>query len=153
MIRFASQRQRKNWQKVYLASCLANQRFSRIAEADGLPVGVILGKTSRTTIVHSSIPNAPDPRSHPTSHDERGKAVSQILSGNRWGGSKAFWNNVISLYKGEVALFALSRNIVDWDLESNCFTVCFSIYGSKGVPSFYLFTDTSCNLDSMNTKE
>ena len=42
--RFASPKTAKKLAKVYLASCLANQTFSRIAEADGLPVGIILGK-------------------------------------------------------------------------------------------------------------
>lgn len=42
--RFCSHKTAAKMAKVYLNSCLTNQTFTRVAEIDGEPVGIIIGK-------------------------------------------------------------------------------------------------------------
>lgn len=46
--RFCSPKTAAKMAKVYLNSCLTNQTFTRVAEIDGEPVGIIWGKIFRT---------------------------------------------------------------------------------------------------------
>ena len=45
--RFCSPKTAGKMAKVYLNSCLTNQTFTRVAEIDGEPVGIIMGKDIR----------------------------------------------------------------------------------------------------------
>lgn len=42
--KFATPKTARKLAKVYLATCLTNQTYTRIAEVDGVPAGLILGK-------------------------------------------------------------------------------------------------------------
>ena len=42
--RFATPKTARKLAKVYLATCLTNQTYTRVAEVNGVPVGLILGK-------------------------------------------------------------------------------------------------------------
>ena len=42
--KFAMPKTARKLAKVYLAACLTNQTYTRVAEVDGNPVGLILGK-------------------------------------------------------------------------------------------------------------
>ena len=42
--KFATPKTARKLAKVYLATCLTNQTYTRVAEVDGVPVGLIFGK-------------------------------------------------------------------------------------------------------------
>lgn len=142
--RFASPKTAKKLAKVYLASCLANQTFSRIAEADGLPVGVILGK---------------DIENHHCPFKYRMRqilGIIQLLMMKEGRQLLKFYQAIDGVdqklleqcdkpYKGEVALFALSPEYRGLGLGKQLFHSLLQYMAQKGIPSFYLFTDTSCN--------
>ena len=52
--RFCAPKTAAKLAKVYLNSCLTNQTFTRVAEIDGEPVGIIMGKRFRT--IHAPFP-------------------------------------------------------------------------------------------------
>lgn len=46
--KFATPKAAEKLAKVYLSTCLANQTYARVAEVDGIPAGLILGKNIAT---------------------------------------------------------------------------------------------------------
>ena len=45
---FGKQKTGRRLAKLYLASCLANQTYTQVALADGVPVGIVMGKNIKT---------------------------------------------------------------------------------------------------------
>lgn len=130
--------------KVYLASCLVNQTFSKVAEIDGVPVGVILGKNIRT---HRA----------PLSYRLRQliglfqlavfKEGRQALKLYQYVGDvdTRLLSQAGKDYHGEIALFAVSPNCRGLGIGGKLFATLTAYMKVENIPEFYLYTDTSCN--------
>lgn len=142
--KFATPKTAKLLAKVYLATCLTNQTYSRVAVINQKPAGLILGKDiekHRCPIsyrIHQII------------------ALAQLLITREGRRILKFYKDVDGLdrellsqcnkeYKGEVALFALNPEHRGKGIGKKLFE-CFVAYmKSESIETFYLYTDTSCN--------
>lgn len=142
--RFCTPKTAAKMAKVFLNSCLINQTFTRVAEIDGVPVGIIMGK---------------DIQKHRCSLSLWVKWLASLLSlflskeGRET--SKIFRcvqkvdQELLSAckkdYKGEVAFFAISEKCRGKGLGRKLFQTVAAYMRSRNISEFYLFTDTSCN--------
>lgn len=142
--RFCSPKTAAKMAKVYLNSCLTNQTFTRVAEVDGVPVGIIMGK---------DIQNHKCPFSMRLSWlcsvielliTKEGREISQIFDC-----VQSIDEELISRcnkeYQGELAFFAISEKCHGKGLGRKLFQTVVDYMHTQNIPEFYLFTDTSCN--------
>lgn len=142
--KFATPKTARRLAKVYLATCLTNQTYTRIAEVDGVPVGLIFGK---------------DIEKHhcPLKYRLRQLfAVCGLLISKEGRGILNFYKGVDDIdsqllkqcnkdYKGEIALFALSPEYRGLGIGKMLFHCLLAYMKSQSISDFYLYTDTSCN--------
>lgn len=142
--KFATPKTARKLAKVYLATCLTNQTYTRIAEVDGVPVGLIFGK---------------DIEKHHCPLKYRLRqifAVCGLLISKEGRGILNFYKGVDDIdsqllkqcnkdYKGEIALFALSPEYRGLGIGQMLFHCLLAYMNSQSISDFYLYTDTSCN--------
>lgn len=142
--KFATPKTARRLAKVYLATCLTNQTYTRVAEVDGVPAGLIFGK---------------DIEKHhcPLKYRLRQLfAVCGLLTSKEGRGILNFYKGVDDIdnqllkqcnkdYKGEIALFALSPEYRGLGIGKMLFHCLLAYMKSQSISDFYLYTDTSCN--------
>lgn len=142
--KFATPKTARRLAKVYLATCLTNQTYTRVAEVDGVPVGLIFGK---------------DIEKHHCPLKYRLRqifAVCGLLISKEGRGILNFYKGVDDIdsqllkqcnkdYKGEIALFALSPEYRGLGIGKMLFHCLLAYMKSQSISDFYLYTDTSCN--------
>ncbi len=142
--RFATPKTARKLAKVYLATCLTNQTYTRVAEVNGVPVGLILGK---------------DIEKHHCPPKYRLRQISALcglLISKEGREILNFYKNVDDIdnrllrqcskdYKGELALFALSPEYRGLGIGKMLFRCLLAYMESRSISDFYLYTDTSCN--------
>lgn len=142
--KFATPKAAEKLAKVYLSTCLANQTYARVAEADGIPAGLILGKNIAT---HHC----------PLKYRLRqSSAIIQLLLSKEGRDILNFYKGVDGIdsrllkncnknYKGEISLFALSPEYRGLGIGKKLFQCLLDYMQGEGIKEFYLYTDTSCN--------
>ena len=139
--RFATPKTARKLAKVYLATCLTNQTYTRVAEVNGVPVGLILGK---------------DIEKHHCPPKYRLRQISALcglLISKEGREILNFYKNVDDIdnrllrqcskdYKGE---FALSPEYRGLGIGKMLFRCLLAYMESRSISDFYLYTDTSCN--------
>lgn len=141
---FATPKTARKLAKVYLASCLTNQTYTRVAEVNGVPVGLILGKNIE--------------KHHcPLKYRLRQIfALCGLMISKEGRGILNFYKSVNDIdsqllkqcnkdYKGEIALFALSPEYRGLGIGKKLFQCLLAYMKSQSISDFYLYTDTSCN--------
>ena len=142
--RFCSSRTAKKMANVYLNSCLANQTFTRVALVENTPVGIIMGNHIQE---------------HKCPLNLRIKQLKSIISlylskegrkvSKMFGGIEEIDKELLSAcgkkYQGELAFFAVSEAYRGRGLGRKLFQAAVDYMRSQHIPSFFLFTDTSCN--------
>lgn len=142
--KFATPKTARKLAKVYLATCLTNQTYTRVAEVNGVPAGLILGK---------------DIEKHHCPLKYRLRqifAVCGLLISKEGRGILNFYKGVDDIdsqllkqchkdYKGEIALFALSPEYRGLGIGKMLFHCLLAYMKSQSINEFYLYTDTSCN--------
>ena len=142
--RFATPKTARKLAKVYLATCLTNQTYTRVAEVNGVPVGLILGK---------------DIEKHHCPPKYRLRQISALcglLISKEGREILNFYKNVDDIdnrllrqcskdYTGELALFALSPEYRGLGIGKMLFRCLLAYMESRSISDFYLYTDTSCN--------
>ncbi len=130
--------------KAYLATCLVNQTYTQIAEVDGVPSGLILGKSRKK--LHFSV-------------KYRLRQISalcgllQSKEGRKILGLYKHIDNIDSHllkqcgrdYEGEISLFALSPECRGLGIGKMLFQRLLEYMKRENIGKFYLYTDTSCN--------
>lgn len=142
--KFATPKTARKLAKVYLATCLTNRTYTRIAEVDGVPAGLILGKNIE--------------KHHcPLKYRLRQiSALCGLLISKEGHGILNFYKNVDEIYsqllkqcdkdyRGEIALFALSPEYRGLGIGKMLFHSVLAYMKSQSISDFYLYTDTSCN--------
>lgn len=142
--RFATPKAAKKLAKVYLASCLTNQTYAQIAEVNGKPVGIILGKNIE--------------KHHcPLRYRWRQiTALCQLLASKEGRDILGVFKNIDHIdrellsqcekdYKGEVALFALAPEYRGLGIGKKLFLRLMDYMRDEQIEDVYLYTDTSCN--------
>lgn len=142
--RFASEKTAKRLAKVFLASCLTNQTFIRVAALGERSVGVIMAK---------------DSKSHRCPLGYRLRQVWQIFrlmitkEGRQVSSIFRSVNDIDQIllqerkkaYQGELAFFAIGEECRGKGIGAKLFAEVRDYMRQKGVENYYLYTDTSCN--------
>ena len=142
--KFATPKTARKLAKVYLATCLTNQTYTRIAEVNGVPAGLIFGKDIEKH--HCPLKY----RLHQIS------ALCGLLISKEGRGILNFYKGVDDIdsqllkqcskdYKGEIALFALAPEYRGLGIGKMLFHCLLAYMKSQSISDFYLYTDTSCN--------
>ena len=142
--KFATPKTARKLAKVYLATCLTNQTYTRVAEVDGVPVGLFFGKDIEKH--HCPLKY----RLHQIS------ALCGLLISKEGRGLLNFYKGVDDIdsqllkqcskdYKGEIALFALAPEYRGLGIGKMLFHCLLAYMKSQSISDFYLYTDTSCN--------
>lgn len=142
--RFCSPKTAAKMAKVYLNSCLTNQTFTKVAEINGEPVGIIMGKDIRShrcpfylrliwlrSIISLMI-------------TKEGREISKVFECVQ-GIDKELLSSCNKNYMGELAFFAISEKCRGKGLGRKLFQTVVDYMNSNDISEFYLFTDTSCN--------
>lgn len=142
--RFASEKTAKRLAKVFLASCLTNQTFIRVAALGERSVGVIMAK---------------DSKSHRCPLGYRLRQVWQIFrlmitkEGRQVSSIFRSVNDIDQIllqerkkaYQGELAFFAIGEECRGKGNGAKLFAEVRDYMRQQGVENYYLYTDTSCN--------
>ena len=142
--RFCSPETAAKMAKVYLNSCLTNQTFTRVAEIDGEPVGIIMGKDIQNHKCPFSLRIKWMQSVVSLYMSREGREISKIFACVQ-GIDKELLSPCNKEYKGELAFFAISETCRGKGLGRKLFQTVVDYMKSKGISEFYLFTDTSCN--------
>lgn len=142
--RFCSQKTAVKMAKVYLNSCLTNQTFTRVAEIDGEPVGIIMGKDIRKHKCPLSLRMKWLKSIAELYISKEGREISKIFAGVQ-GIDKELLTYCKKDYRGELAFFVISEKYRGKGLGRRLFSSVVDYMKSKDISEFYLFTDTSCN--------
>lgn len=129
---------------VFLSSCLANQTYTQVAIAGGIPVGVIMAKDTRTHTCPARYRLKQALAIASLFLSREGRHVSKIFSSV---------NEIDNLlleecqrkYQGELAFFAVSSSARGTGIGKKLFDAALSYMQAQQIGSFFLFTDTSCN--------
>lgn len=142
--RFCTPKTAARMAKVFLNSCLTNQTFTRVAELDGVPVGIIMGKNIEKH--HCPIPLRIKWIASIIAllSSKEGRKISKIF-GCVEGVDKELLDRCEEKYKGELAFFAISEKCRGKGLGRKLFESAVDYMRSQNIEKFYLFTDTSCN--------
>lgn len=142
--RFASEKTAKRLAKVFLASCLTNQTFIRVAALEERSVGVIMAK---------------DSKSHRCPLGYRLRQIWQIFrlmitkEGRQVSSIFRSVNDIDQIllqerkkaYQGELAFFAIGEECRGKGIGAKLFAEVREYMRQQGVENYYLYTDTSCN--------
>lgn len=142
--RFCSPKTATKMAKVYLNSCLTNQTFTRVAEIDGEPVGIIMGKDIRKHKCPLSLRMKWLKSIAELYISKEGREISKIFASVQ-GIDKELLTYCKKDYKGELAFFVISEKYRGKGLGRRLFSSVVDYMKSKDISEFYLFTDTSCN--------
>lgn len=142
--RFCSPKTAAKMAKVYLNSCLTNQTFTRVAEINGEPVGIIMGKDIQNHKCPISLRIKWIQSIVSLYISREGREISKIFECVQ-GIDKELLSSCNKQYQGELAFFAISEKCRGKGLGRKLFQTVVDYMKSKGIFEFYLFTDTSCN--------
>ena len=142
--RFAGPKTAKRLARVFLTSCLTNQTFSRVALLEGKPVGIILAKNSAAHKCPFSYRWQQICAIASVLFTREGRKVSKIFQGVN-GVDKELLKRCKTPYPAELALFAVDASSRGKGIGKLLFQEALSYMKEQKLPSFYLYTDTSCN--------
>lgn len=142
--KFCSPKTAAKMAKVYLNSCLTNQTFTRVAEVDGIPVGIIMGKDIRNHKCPFSLRFSWLRSVIGLLITKEGREISKIFDCVQ-GIDKELISRCKKDYQGELAFFAISEKCRGKGLGRKLFQTVVDYMRTQNIPEFYLFTDTSCN--------
>lgn len=142
--RFCSPKTAAKMAKVYLSSCLTNQTFTKVAEINGEPVGIIMGKDIENHKCRLSLRMKWLKSIVSLYISKEGREISKIFAAVQ-GIDKALLSACKETYKGELAFFAISEKCRGKGLGKKLFQTVVDYMKSQDISNFYLFTDTSCN--------
>ena len=142
--RFCSPKTAAKMAKVYLSSCLTNQTFTKVAEINGEPVGIIMGKDIENHKCRLSLRMKWLKSIVSLYISKEGREISKIFAAVH-GIDKALLSACKEKYKGELAFFVISEKCRGKGLGKKLFQTVVDYMKSQDISNFYLFTDTSCN--------
>ena len=142
--RFCSPGTAKRLSRLYLAGCMANQTFMKVAEVGGRPAGVIMGKDcgawkpSITGLLRQTA------AALALLSGKEGREVARAFSGINQV-DKELLKESKKEYPGELSFFALDERYRGLGIGKKLFRVLLDYMEQQKIPRFYLYTDNSCN--------
>ncbi len=142
--RFCSPKTAAKMARLYLDSCLCNQTFTRVAEADGVPVGIIMGKDIRNHTCPLSLRLSWLYSVIGLLITQEGRKISKVFDCVQDINTELI-SRCKKDYQGELAFFAISEKCRGKGLGRKLFQSVVDYMHTQKISEFYLFTDTSCN--------
>lgn len=142
--RFCSPKTAERLSRLYLAGCMANQTFRKVAEVDGRPVGVIMGKNCKTWkpslsgLVHQTT------AALALMSGKEGRGVARAFSGIGKV-DKELKKDSKKEYPGELSFFVLNERYRGLGIGKMLFEALLDYMEKQKISRFYLYTDNSCN--------
>lgn len=141
---FCSPKVAKQMARLYLASCLVEQDYAKVALIDNKPVGIIMAKNITK---HKN--------SFRFLYNQLIRAIPLYLSKEGRKTAKIFLEiNNIDLkllseqhknYDGEIAFFAINEQCRGLGIGKSLFDMALEYFESQQIKSYFLYTDSSCN--------
>lgn len=142
--RFCSPGTAKRLSRLYLAGCMANQTFMKVAEVGGRPAGVIMGKDcgawkpSVTGLLRQTA------AALALLSGKEGREVARAFSGINQV-DKELLKESKKEYPGELSFFALDERYRGLGIGKKLFRALLDYMEQQKISRFYLYTDNSCN--------
>ncbi|MHA0856086.1 GNAT family N-acetyltransferase [Paenibacillus sp. CMAA1364] len=141
---FCSHHVAKRLSKVYLASCLANQTFTCVAENNGEVVGIIMGKYEKKHRTHVRLAIGQFFAIVGMLRTKAGRQVAKMYGGiDKL--DKALLVESKQTFDAELAFFAIRADQRGTGIGNELFNRLLVDMRTQKVQDFYLFTDSSCN--------
>lgn len=129
---------------VYLHSCLANQSFAKVAVSDGIPAGIIMGKSLKSYKCLLKYRFRQIVSIIALLSTREGRSVTNIFKDVDTI-DKRLLSRSPANYGGEIAFFAVNPDFQGKGIGKKLFHALQDYMKTENIPDFYLFTDTSCN--------
>lgn len=129
---------------VFLNSCLTNQTYTQVAVKGGVPAGIIMVKDRRNHSPSLRYRLAQIRSILSLYLSREGRAVSKIFQGVN-DVDRQLLNACRTDYQGELSFFAVSAEARGTGIGKLLFQSAQNYMQSRGIETFYLFTDTSYN--------
>lgn len=141
---FSSPKVAKQMAKLYLASCLANQTYTKVALIDDTPVGIIMAKNikshkNKLTYVWSQLVAGAQ-----VFRSKEGRKTANLFAGINDVDEKLLEERHKN-YEGELAFFAVSEECRGTGIGKKLYHMVVDYFIQEGIQEFYLYTDSSCN--------
>ncbi|MFR4758290.1 MAG: GNAT family N-acetyltransferase [Evtepia gabavorous] len=141
--RFCGPKTAQRLGRVYLRQCLTQQTFTRVAVVDGVPVGIIRGRTRGPTAAPGPCAGG-RPAVLALLATREGRKVARLFSGVERI-NQALLSRCPQSYPGQVAFFAVDQPRRGMGLGKRLFQAVMDNMRQEGIGTVFLFTDTSCN--------
>ena len=142
--RFCSAAAAKKMADAYLDSCLCSQTFALVAEVKGAPVGVIMGRESNGRRCPVALRLRRLRSVLGLSLSKEGRAAAELFARIREI-DRQLLSSCGKTYEGELVLFVINEQCRGMGLGRKLFRAASERMAARGISSWYLFTDTSCN--------
>lgn len=143
--RLCSNRMAKRMARTYLMGCLSDQTFTCVAEKDGEPVGVIMGKREEgfRTPLHNVLQSYAS--LIPVVASGEGRRIIRLF-----GGFDDLNEEMLAesgcRFGGELSFFAVRPDQCGTGIGKELFIRLIEYMRSQGISDFYIHTDTACNV-------
>lgn len=142
--KFSSIKMAKKLSKIYLANCLGNQTFIKVAEVEKRPVGIIMMKNlvKYRISIKDGVKQFLEAIGLCFSKEGReiAKAFSKIDIIN-----KVLLKNREKDYSGELAFFAIDKKYRGYGIGKKLLKEGVEYFKKEDIEEFYLYTDSTCN--------
>lgn len=128
----------------YLDHCLTDQTFTQVAVADGIPVGIIMGKNNQTHKCPLRLQLRLMRSTFALFCSREGREISRMFSRVEKIDADLLKSSPLE-YQGEVAFFAINAQYRGMGLGGKLFQALQDYMRQENIHTFFLFTDTTCN--------
>jgi hypothetical protein len=141
---FCSHKTARKLANVFLAACLANQTFTRVAFLQGEPVGIIMCKNNSEHHCKFSYRLGLMRELFLLKISKEGRQESKFFESIN-NIDDDLLSETKKKYGGEVAFFAVEQRFRGFGIGKTLFMEAKNYFINQKINDFFLFTDTSCN--------
>lgn len=142
--RYCSPKIAERMSKLYLASCLANQAFTCVAEKGGEAVGIIMGKNEKNHRMQIQYAIRQLGAAATMLCTKEGRQVFKLFYGiDKL--DQALLAESGQDFDGELAFFAVGSDQRGTGIGKELFNRLLVYMKSQSIRNFYLYTDSTCN--------
>lgn len=129
---------------LYLASCLTEQTYTRVALLDGIPVGIIMAKDIAAHKRSFRLKLNQIRKICPIYFSREGRKTAGIFSGIDKI-DQVLLANAQTSYDGEIAFFAISEQCRGLGIGKELYAKALNYFKDRQIKHYYLYTDSTCN--------
>lgn len=143
--RYCSPQVAKQMASFYLASCLANQTFTCVAESHGVAVGVIMGKVLQNFQTPIRYATQELLAAGNLKRTKDGRQMAILFEGFDQLNQRLLKQSGLT-FDGELAFFIVGNDQRGNGIGGELYKRFLQYTQAVGIENYYLFTDSSCNV-------